>query len=143
MTMIRHAICLALGAAAPAWASGPSALIDLPVVASVVVPASQYQARMPPAASMVSALDAALHVAGTFEGLRQVIVQTHDTPESPSVSRVVILRDGLLDDAVHTQRLELALARTSAGGWQVTEMKKSWRCRRGEAPFQFDVRPCP
>lgn len=141
---LRLAPCLAaLAAAGCASPSGPAAFIDSPVVASMVVPASQYPGRMQPVATGGTPVEAALQVAGAFEGLRQVILQTNDTPESPSASRIVILRDGLLDDAVGAERWEVALVRTPAGTWAVTEARRAWRCRRGAAPAQFDVLPCP
>lgn len=156
------AVLLALALAGPAASAGAGAgagvvgdagtgtgtadlasILALPVAASVVVPASQYRIAVRPAASAGTPVDAALQVAGAFEGLRQLIVQTHDTPESPSSARVVIIRDGLLDDALRTERWEVTLARTPPGGWQVTAARRAWRCRRGAPPAQFDVLPCP
>jgi hypothetical protein len=115
-------------------ASGLTALIDLPVAASVLIATSQNRGTSP--------VEVALGVAGTFEGARQLIVQTHASAESPSASRVIVIRDGLLDDAVRTERWDITVVRTTAGPWEAMEVKKSWRCWRAQAAG-FAAQPCP
>ena len=103
------ALPLALMASAVS-ASELASLIDLPVEGTALVPASQYRDALSRAARTGSPVDIALGVAGPFEGARQLIVQTNEGVESPSASRVTVIRDGLLDDAVRTERWDIARA---------------------------------
>lgn len=135
---------LSLALMAPAVsASELAALIDLPVAGTAMVPPSQYRDAASRAARTGSPVDIALSVAGTFEGARQLIVQTNEGAESPSASRVTVIRDGLLDDAVKTERWDIALVRTSAGTWEVRQVTKAWRCWRGSKTAGFAAQPCP
>jgi len=127
---------LSLAFTAPAVsASELTSLIDLPVAGSVLVATSQPRGASP--------VDVALGVAGAFEGARQLIVQTNEGAESPSASRVTVIRDGLLDDAVRTERWDIAVVRTAAGPWEAREVRKSWRCWRGAHTSGFAAQPCP
>jgi hypothetical protein len=135
---------LSLALMAPAVsASELAALIDLPVAGTAMVPASKYHDAASRAARTGSPVDIALSVAGAFEGARQLIVQTNEGAESPSASRVTVIRDGLLDDAVRTERWDIALARTAAGTWDVRQVTKAWRCWRGGKTAGFAAQPCP
>ncbi|HYN60848.1 MAG TPA: hypothetical protein VET87_15025 [Rubrivivax sp.] len=120
-----------------------ASLIDLPVASAALVPASQYREASSRAARTGSPVDIALGVAGSFEGSRQLIVQTNEGAESPSASRVTVIRDGLLDDAVRTERWDIHLTRTAAGPWEIRQVSKSWRCWRGAKPAGFEAQPCP
>ncbi len=126
-----------------ASASELAALIDLPVIGTALVPASQYREATARAASAGSPVDIALSIAGAFEGRRQLIVLTNESAESPSASRVIVIRDGLLDDAVRTLRWDISLARTAAGPWEVTEVRTAWRCWRGVKAVGLTAKPCP
>jgi hypothetical protein len=135
---------LSLALMAPAVsASELAALIDLPVAGTAMVPASKYHDAASRAARTGSPVDIALSVAGAFEGARQLIVQTNEVAESPSASRVTVIRDGLLDDAVRTERWDIHLTRTAAGPWEIRQVSKSWRCWRGAKPAGFEAQPCP
>jgi hypothetical protein len=59
-------------------------LIDLPVAGSVLVPASKYSDAVSRATRTGSPVVIALNITGTFEGLRQLIVQTNEGAESPA-----------------------------------------------------------
>jgi hypothetical protein len=72
-----------------------------------------------------------------------VIVQTNQGAESPSASRVIVIRDGLLDDAVRTTRWDVLLALSAAGTWEIREVRTSWRCWRGTEAAGFTASPCP
>jgi len=135
-------LALALMATAVS-ASDLASLIDLPVAGTALVPASRYHDALSRAARTSAPVDLALSVAGAFEGARQLIVQTNESAESPSASRVTVIRDGLLDDAVRTERWDVALARTVAGTWEVRDVRKSWRCWRGGKTEEFAAKPCP
>ena len=135
---------LALALMAPAVsASELASLIDLPVAGAALVSASKYDEAASRAARTGTPVDIALSVAGAFEGARQLIVQTNQSAESPSASRVTVIRDGLLDDAVRTERWDIALARTAAGHWEVQQVTKAWRCWRGGKTAGFAAQPCP
>lgn len=124
-------------------ASELAALIDLPVIGTALVPASQYRAASSRATRTGSPVDIALGVTGAFEGARQLIVQTNEGAESPMASRLTVIRDGLRDDAVRTERWDIALARTAAGTWEIRQVTKAWRCWRGAMTASFAVLPCP
>lgn len=124
-------------------ASELASLIDLPVTGTALVPASQYHEAASRAARAGSPVDIALSVAGSFEGVRQLVAQTNEGAESPSASRVTVIRDGLLDDAVRTERWDIAFARTAAGGWEISEVRRSWRCRRGANTATLAAQLCP
>jgi hypothetical protein len=137
-------IALALAFTAPAaGAAEPASLIDLPVAGRVVVPAAQFRNAAARAARKGSPVEIALAVAGAFEGQQQLIVQVNEGAESPSASRVTVIRDGLLDDAVRSERWDIDLARTSAGPWKISQVNKSWRCWRGAPTAGFAAQPCP
>lgn len=123
-------------------ASELSSLIDLPVAGSAIVPATQYPQASSRATRAGSPVDIALSIAGPFEGLRQLIVQTNEGIESPSAARLIVIRDGLLDDALKAERWDIALARTTAGTWAITQVARAWRCRRGPETAGFAARPC-
>jgi hypothetical protein len=130
-------------AAAAAGAAEPVSLIDLPVAGRVVVPATQFRDAAARAARKGSPVEIALAVAGAFEGKQQLIVQVNEGAESPSAARVSVIRDGLLDDAVSSQRWDIDLTRTAAGDWQIRKVGKAWRCWRGAASAGFGAQPCP
>jgi hypothetical protein len=135
---------LSLALMAPAVsASELASLIDLPVAGTALVPAVEYRDASSPAVRTGSPVDIALRVTGAFEGARQLIVQANEGAESPLASRVTVIRDGLLDDAVRTERWDIALARTAAGTWEIREVTKAWRCWRGARTAGFAAQPCP
>jgi len=137
-------VTLSLALIAPAvWASELASLIDLPVAGTALVPKSQYRDAALRAARPESPVDVALTVVGPFEGARQLIVEVNEGTESPSASRVTVIRDGLLDDAVRTERWDIALTRTAAGTWEIREVAKAWRCWRGAMTAGFTAKPCP
>ncbi|MCU0965274.1 MAG: hypothetical protein MUF08_09505 [Burkholderiaceae bacterium] len=137
-------LTLSLAMMAPAaGATELASLIDLPVAGSVVVPPSQVRGMSSRAARSAGPVDIALRGAGAFEGKQQLIVQTNEGAESPTASRVTVIRDGLLDDAVRTERWDIDLARTGAGPWKIRQVNKSWRCWRGAPTAGFSAQPCP
>lgn len=137
-------IATALAVALPAAdAAEPASLIDLPVAGRADVPAAQFRDAAARAARKGSPVDIALAVAGPFEGKQQLVVQVNESAESPSAARVTVIRDGLLDDAVRSQRWDIDFGRTAAGAWQARQVGKSWRYWRGAAADGFAARPCP
>ena len=136
------ALALLLAAAAAGDAE-PAALIDLPVADRELIAAAQWRDAEVRAARMGSPVEIALAVAGAFEGRQQLIVQVNEGAEASSAARVTVIRDGLLDDAVRSQRWDIEFTRTAAGAWQVRQVRKAWRCWRGSVSAGFGAQPCP
>lgn len=88
-------------------------------------------------------LDVALAIVGAFAGGSRHLVQENEAAEAPSASRVTVLKDGLLDDSIRGERWDIALERTPAGVWAIAEVRRAWRCRRGDQPARFATVPCP
>ncbi len=133
-------LALALMAPVVSAASEPASLLDLPVAGTVLVAAAQYHQTPSRSGSPV---DIALGILGPFEGARQLIAQANEGAESPSASRVTVIRDGLLDDALRAERWDIHLARTAAGGWEIRQVTKAWRCWRGAQTAGFAAQRCP
>jgi hypothetical protein len=129
--------------AAAVSASELVSLMDLPVASSAPVAAARYRDAALRAARAGSPVEIALSVAGDFEGSQQMILQANEGAESPSASRVTVIRDGLPDDAIKTERWDIALTRTATGLWEIKEVTKTWRCRRGGKAQGFAAVPCP
>jgi len=134
-------------AARPAATAGaahlPQALADVPVVDMMTVEPGAYGAASDLAARGGAALDIALKIVGKFEGTAQHITQVNDGSEAPSTSRLTVLRDGLLDDSVRSMRWEIALEKTPVGVWRISNVRRSWRCRRGAQMDRFATALCP
>jgi len=138
-------LALPVGAADP-----PTRLAELPVVDSKLVPPEKYEAASDFAARGNSPLDIALKIVGAFKGSTQHIIQVNRSSETPSASRITVLRDGLMDDSVRSERWDIALERwdialerTSESIWSIKEVRRSWRCWRGEKPNRFASMLCP
>lgn len=130
--------------AAPAWSSDrPGSLLEVPVASTTVVPPEAYAAASSVAAEGGGATAIALAVAGPFEGRTQLVIQDNESGEASSSSEVTVIRDGLLDDAIQSERWDVALARAVSGAWTINEVRKAWRCRRGAAAPTFAAAACP
>lgn len=117
-------------------------MTELPVAAMRLVAPAEYREASALASRGGLPLDVALRTVGRFEGSVQDIVQVNDRGDSPSVTRVTVMRDGLLDDSVRGDRWEITLERTSSGIWRIREVKRAWRCWRGEARERLAIEPC-
>jgi len=131
-------LALPIGAAEP-----PPSLAELPVVDSKLVPPEEYGTASAFAARGNAPLDIALKIVGKFEGSTQHIIQVNGGNESPSASSITVLRDGLMDDSVKSERWDIALQRTAESIWSIKEVRRSWRCRRGEKTNGFASNLCP
>lgn len=130
--------------ASPAWSADQrQSLADVPVAAMTVLPPEAYTAASALAAGGSAPVDIALKVVGPFEGKTQHIIQDNEGSEAPSSAKVTVIRDGLLDDAISGERWDIALAETPSGVWNISEVKKAWRCRRGQHPDEFATVSCP
>ena len=134
------AICVS--GAAEASDEPPSRVLDAPVADMALIAAADYREASALAAEGGSPIGIALSIVGDFEGTTQQFVQVNKGGEVPSASEVTVIRDGLLDDSVRAQRWDIALERTSTGGWTIREVRQAWFCRRGEQQ-QFATTPCP
>lgn len=123
-------------------ARGPS-LTQLPVAGMATVPRTEYAAASRVAERGGTPVEIALAVAGPFEGSTQHVIQVNRGAEAPTASRVTVIRDGLLDDSVRSERWEVMLERTTAGVFAIGEVKRAWRCRRGGGPDRFAAARCP
>jgi hypothetical protein len=145
--MVRQArwivLAAALVAAAGLAADRRGSLADVRVAGMQQVPPAQYAEAAALASRGGTPLDIALAIVGPFEGSTQHIIQVNEGIESPSASRVTVLRDGLLDDAVRSQRWDIALERAAAGAWSIKEVGRAWRCRRGGQTDRFVATRCP
>lgn len=119
------------------------ALVQLPVAGTRPVVAADYRAAQDVARRGGTPVEIALAAAGPFEGATQAITQANEGAEAPTASRVTVLRDGLLDDAVRGERWDVRLQRAASGGWVITEVTRAWRCRRGALPDRFAAVSCP
>jgi uncharacterized protein len=124
----------------------PLSLADLPVVDMERVDPAEYKAASDLAVGGNALLDIVLKIVGAFEGSTQHIIQENEGREAPSVSRITVLRDGLMDDSVRGVRWDTALEKTTAGVWRIKEVKRAWLCWRGgdgEQPARFETMLCP
>jgi hypothetical protein len=130
--------------AATAWAADSrGSLADVKVAGTQRVEPARYAEAAAMAGRGGTPVDIALAVVGPFDGSSQHIIQVNQGVESPSASRVTVLRDGLLDDSVRSERWEVTLQRTAAGAWSIKEVERAWRCRRGGQTDRFVPTLCP
>jgi hypothetical protein len=133
----------ALLASSGACANPLPSLNELPIAGMQPVAAKRYAEASALAARGGAPIDIALEIAGKFEGATQQITQVNEGGEAPTLSRVTVLREGLLGDSLRAERWDITLARTPAGVWRIGEVKRAWRCRRGGDTERFVAVPCP
>ena len=119
------------------------ALADLPVDGMKPMAVAEYRRAAAVAAGRGAPLDIAMAIVGPFEGATQHIIQVNQGVEAPTASRLTILRDGLLDDSVRSERWEIALERAASGAWKIGDVRRAWRCRRGAQTDRFAAERCP
>jgi hypothetical protein len=137
------AVAAALVAPFAASADQRQSLADFPVTTMAVVEAEAYTAASALAGAGGAPVEIALAAVGQFEGRTQHIIQVNESSEAPAATRVTVVRAGLLDDAISAERWDFALERTVAGAWAISEVRKAWRCRRGEHPDALATASCP
>ena len=103
----------------------------------------EYGAASDLAARGSAPLDIVLKIVGEFEGSTQYMIQVNEGSEAPSASHITVLRDGHLDDSVWGARWDIGLEKTTTGVWSNKEVKRSWRCYRGEQIDRFATVSCP
>jgi hypothetical protein len=127
-----------------ACATGPKpGLTELPVDGAQSIPAASYAEATKAAAAGATPVEIATRITGRFEGRTQHIVQANEGVEAPTGARVIVVRDGLLDDSVRGDRWDIRLERTQTGNWRIAEVQRAWRCRRGDQPDRFAAARCP
>ena len=136
-------LAAALSAPVVGAADARLSLAEVPVADTKLIAPAAYTKASALAARGGAALDIALAIAGEFAGSTQHIIQVNEGSEAPSASHITVVRDGLLDDSVRGERWDIVLERTGAGRWTIKEVKRAWRCRRGEPTDRFATRLCP
>lgn len=116
---------------------------ELPVVETKLVAPVEYRAASAFAARGSAPLEIVLKIVGEFEGSTQHISQVNEGSEAPSVTRITVVRDGLMDDSVRGERWDITLERTTASVWRIREVRRAWRCWRGEQLDRFATVSCP
>jgi len=127
-----------VGAADP-----PPPPAELPVLEMKLVAPVEYRAASAFAARGSAPLEIVLTIVGEFEGSTQHIIQVNEGSEAPSATHVTVLRDDLMDDSVRGERWDIALERTTASVWRIREVRRAWRCWRGEQLERFATVSCP
>jgi hypothetical protein len=141
--LIKSMILLAACLAPPTDAADSRLdLAQVPVADMKAVPSAEFAKAAAVAERGGTPVEIALAIAGPFEGSTQHIIQVNEGAEAPSASRVTVLRDGLLDDSVRGDRWDIVLEKTPAGAWKIKEVKRAWRCRRGDPVERFATTPC-
>lgn len=130
-------------AARPLTPAASPSLTDVPVAGMATVAAEAYAAAAALAAGGGSPLEIALAITGPFEGVAQHILQVNDGAEAATATRITVVRDGLLDDAVRGERWDIRLDRGATGTWRIREVRRAWRCRRGGPRERFATAACP
>lgn len=85
-------------------------------------------------------------VAWQFAGWEETsagVIAWHGAGERPVQFRLAVISDGLLDDSVRGQRLEMVLDRQPDNSWRVVDARMSWRCWRKGGDDSFGAELCP
>lgn len=126
-----------------AAASSPPSLADFPVMGMTLVDSAEYKAASDLAAHGGAPLEIVMKIVGAFDGVEEHIIQLNEGGEAPSASHITVLRDGLLDDSVRSERWDIALEKRRGHVWHIKEVRRSWRCWRGENTDKFMSKLCP
>jgi hypothetical protein len=124
-------------------AASPLPLADLPVVNMKLANPVEYREALDLAALGNGPLHIVLKIVGAFEGSTQHIIQVNKGSEALPASNITVLRDGLMDDSIRGVRWDIALEKKTASVWSIKEVKRSWRCWRGEQKDRFATAACP
>lgn len=129
--------------AQPVTSSPSSSLVGIPVADMTTVAPAEYKAATALAAGGGSPLEVALTITGPFEGVAKRIRQVNEGAETPTSTRITVVRDGLLDDAVRGERWDILLDGAATGAWSIRDVRRAWRCRRGGHRESFATALCP
>jgi hypothetical protein len=141
---IKWVILSAALLASTVGATDPSRpLAEVPVVEMKLVAPAEYRTASAFALRGSAPLEIVLKIVGDFEGSTQHIIQVNEGSEAPSVTRITVVRDGLMDDSVRGERWDITLERTTASLWRIREVRRAWRCWRGEQLDRFATVSCP
>ena len=66
-----------------------------------------------------------------------------DSGEGPDSTTVTVLEDGYLDDSVRGRWTEFRQVRMTDGTWRIVEVRRAYRCWRGQHRDSFSKEPCP
>lgn len=86
----------------------------------------------------------ALHLIGGDEDTRSLVIEeVKNRGEGADETKVVCIRDGLLDDSIRGDWWEFDLRRLANGTWRVSGSRSAIRCRRGANTEAYQGKPCP
>ena len=125
----------------------PERIMDIPVFNTTSIDLTRFNKDLAAAVKANEAwvsdpVSIALWLAEEFEGKEQHIIQVNNVADGPDKARVIILRDGYLDDSIRGERFEINLELSKKGDWMVKDAKKAWRCWEERRPgFTSDF--CP
>ena len=84
------------------------------------------------------------YLVGGDEDTRSLILEEiKNRGEGADATKVVCLRDGLLDDSVRGDWHEINLRRFPDGTWRVSDARVAYRCWRSGDSDVYQERPCP
>jgi len=96
-----------------------------------------------------------LQFLGDFKGHTQAISHVYDSIKNPTQAEILVIRDGLLNDAVRGERYRLRLEKitrsvTRPDGedpleqtfWQLNSAEHTWRCWAHRGHTEFTAEPC-
>jgi len=63
--------------------------------------------------------------------------------EGADAARVVVVRDGFLDDSTRGDWHEVDLRRLPDGSWRINTARAAYRCRRSANTDEYQNKPCP
>jgi hypothetical protein len=79
---------------------------------------------------------------GDLEARNLTLRQEYNRAEAPDSVRVILARDGLLDDSVRGDWHEFVLYQMPDRTWRVAEARRAVRCRRPDTG-DYQSGPCP
>jgi hypothetical protein len=85
-----------------------------------------------------------LYLVGGDEDTRSLVLEeVKNRGEGADLTKVVCIRDGLLDDSVRGDWHEFNLRRLPDNTWRVSDAIVAYRCRRLDNTDVYQERPCP
>ena len=85
-----------------------------------------------------------LYLVGGDEDTRALVLEEEkNRGEGADSTKVVCIRDGLLDDSVRGDWHEFKLKRLADGTWRVSAAKVAYRCWRSGDEDVYQEKPCP
>lgn len=85
-----------------------------------------------------------LYLVGGDDDIRSLVLEeVKNRAEGADLTKVVCIRDGLLDDSVRGDWHEFNLNRLADSTWRVSDARASYRCWRSDNTDEYQESPCP